>query len=154
MDSAENWKTITFKKFGKLRVNTVLDFGETSSELACTNISEWKKGSIPVTLQDDDTSTQRWEGWKKINTLQHYRVVDGAECALVRRYQTIKSPNGSLDTSVVSVNSSMPILRSESDTGTKFFHLVRVIIVLQIIVGRENFLQRSQVLYGTDFINI
>ncbi|XP_060592222.1 plexin-A1-like isoform X2 [Ruditapes philippinarum] len=92
---------------------------------ACDLDLEWKKGSIPVTLQDDDTSTQRWEGWKKINTLQHYRVFDGSECALVRRYQTIKSPNGSLDTSVVSVNSSMPILRSESDTGTKFFHLVK-----------------------------
>lgn len=92
---------------------------------ACDLDLEWKKGSIPVTLQDDDTSSQKWEGWKKINTLQHYRVFDGSECALVRRYQTIKSPNGSLDTSVVSVNSSMPILRSESDTGTKFFHLVK-----------------------------
>ncbi|KAL4225917.1 hypothetical protein ACF0H5_013905 [Mactra antiquata] len=92
---------------------------------ACDLDLEWKKGSIPVTLQDDDTSSQKFEGWKKINTLQHYRVFDGSECALIRRYQTIKSPNGSLDTSVVSVNSSMPILRSESDTGTKFFHLVK-----------------------------
>ena len=89
-------------------------------------VTEWKKGGIPVTLTDEDSSTLRWEGWKRINTLQHYRVHDMAECALIRRYQTIKSPNGSLDTSVVSVNSSMPILRSESDTGTKFFHLVRL----------------------------
>lgn len=88
------------------------------------SVIEWKKGTIPVTLQDEDSSSQKYEGWKKINTLQHYRVYDGSECALIRRYQTIKSPNGSLDTSVVSVNSSMPILRSESDTGTKFFHLV------------------------------
>ncbi|XP_052779998.1 plexin A3-like isoform X2 [Mya arenaria] len=92
---------------------------------ACDLDLEWKKGGIPVTLQDDDNSTMKWEGWKKINTLQHYRVFDGSECALIRRYQTIKSPNGSLDTSVVSVNSSMPIIRSESDSGTKFFHLVK-----------------------------
>ncbi|XP_052280998.1 plexin-B-like isoform X2 [Dreissena polymorpha] len=92
---------------------------------ACDLDLEWKKGSIPVTLQDEDSSTMKWEGWKKINTLQHYRVFDGSECALIRRYQTIKSPNGSLDTSVVSVNSSMAILRSESDNGIKFFHLVK-----------------------------
>ncbi|WAR26447.1 PLXA3-like protein [Mya arenaria] len=67
---------------------------------ACDLDLEWKKGGIPVTLQDDDNSTMKWEGWKKINTLQHYRVFDGSECALIRRYQTIKSPNGSLDTSV------------------------------------------------------
>ena len=87
-------------------------------------VAEWKKGTIPVTLQDEDTSTQKVDGWKKINTLQHYRVFDGSECALIRRYQTIKSPNGSLDTSVVSVNSAASILRADSDGGTKFFHLV------------------------------
>ena len=79
---------------------------------------------MPVTLQDEDSSTQKLEGWKKINTLQHYRVFDGAEMALVRRYQSIKSPNGSLDTSVVSVTSSASMLRMESDSGTKFYHLV------------------------------
>ena len=79
---------------------------------------------MPVTLQDEDSSTQKLEGWKKINTLQHYLVFDGAEMALVRRYQSIKSPNGSLDTSVVSVTSSASMLRMESDSGTKFYHLV------------------------------
>lgn len=92
---------------------------------ACDLDLEWKKGTIPVTLQDEDTSTQKIDGWKKINTLQHYRVFDGSECALIRRYQTIKSPNGSLDTSVVSVNSAASILRADSDGGTKFFHLVK-----------------------------
>ena len=86
--------------------------------------SEWKKGSVPITLQDEDSSSQKLEGWKRINTLQHYRVFDGAEMALVRRYQSIKSPNGSLDTSVVSVTSSASMLRMESDSGTKFYHLV------------------------------
>ena len=86
--------------------------------------TEWKKGSVPVTLQDEDSSSTKLDGWKKINTLQHYRVFDGAEMALVRRYQAIKSPNGSLDTSVVSVTSSASMLRMESEGGTKFYHLV------------------------------
>ena len=90
---------------------------------------EWKKGSVPVTLQDEDSSTQKLEGWKKINTLQHYHVFDGAEMALVRRYQSIKSPNGSLDTSVVSVTSSASMLRMESDSGTKFYHLVSAMLL-------------------------
>ena len=97
--------------------------------LNCIMISEWKKGSVPITLQDEDSSSQRLEGWKKINTLQHYRVFDGAEMALVRRYQAIKSPNGSLDTSVVSVTSSASMLRMESEGGTKFYHLVGEVCV-------------------------
>ncbi|KAL3853455.1 hypothetical protein ACJMK2_016991 [Sinanodonta woodiana] len=86
---------------------------------------EWKKGSVPVLLQDEDNSSERVDCWKKLNTLQHYRVHDGADCALIRRYQTIKSPNGSLDTSILSVTSSACILKAECDPGSKYWHLVK-----------------------------
>ena len=41
----------------------------------------------------------------------------------------IKSPYGSLDTSVVSVISSASMLRMESKGGTKFYHLVGEVCV-------------------------
>ena len=46
--------------------------------------SEWRSGrSGHLPLQDEDVTTEVIHGWKKVNTLLHYHVPDGATMALV-----------------------------------------------------------------------
>ena len=56
---------------------------------------EWHSGnSGHLTLQDDDVTSiiSGVDGWKRLNTLVHYRVPEGATLALIQR----QAPNGSL----------------------------------------------------------
>lgn len=57
--------------------------------------TDWRKSAIGMeTLQDEDSSTEKVDGWKRLNTLQHCRVHDGANMVLLKRHHTLKSPNG------------------------------------------------------------
>ncbi|XP_029646553.2 plexin-A2 isoform X1 [Octopus sinensis] len=88
---------------------------------------EWYQDSNShVTLQDEDSTTLYKDGWRKLNTLSHYKVSDGDNVALVRRQQSIKTINGNLDNSISSDSSSVPIMRIDSDSGTKIWHLVKL----------------------------
>eukprot|EP00058_Branchiostoma_floridae_P014330 XP_002599818.1 hypothetical protein BRAFLDRAFT_205667 [Branchiostoma floridae] len=50
---------------------------------------EWRQGRLGrLTLQDDDLTSKPEGEWKRINTLSHYQVPDGAIMALVPRQQT------------------------------------------------------------------
>lgn len=79
-----------------------------------------------ITLQDEDSTTIYKDGWRKLNTLSHYKLSDADNVALVRRQQSIKTMNGNLDNSISSDSSSVPIMRIDSDSGTKSWHLVKL----------------------------
>ena len=57
---------------------------------------EWKDNSISTILLDDDGSRQMEGEWKRLNTLAHYRVPDGATLVLVRSQGMTSTPHGSL----------------------------------------------------------
>ncbi len=44
---------------------------------------EWRTGrSGHLPLRDEDVTTQTIQGWKRVNTLAHYHVADGATIAV------------------------------------------------------------------------
>ncbi|CAG0908938.1 unnamed protein product, partial [Cyprideis torosa] len=61
---------------------------------------EWRTGNHGygrIVLNDEDTTTKIEQGWKRINTLQHYEVKDGAVFNLVLR-QSYPNRNNFNDT--------------------------------------------------------
>ena len=60
-------------------------------------ISEWYQDiNSHITLQDEDSTTLYKDGWRKLNTLSHYKISDADNVALVRRQQSIKTMNGKI----------------------------------------------------------
>ncbi len=50
------------------------------------SIVEWRSGrSGHLPLQDEDVTTEMVKGWKKVNTIAHYHIADGASMALVQK---------------------------------------------------------------------
>ncbi|XP_034733781.1 plexin-B3-like [Etheostoma cragini] len=50
---------------------------------------EWRSGQAGhLTLSDDDVTAVVQGRWKRVNTLQHYKVPDGATVALIPRSQS------------------------------------------------------------------
>uniref|UniRef100_A0A8C3A345 Plexin B3 n=1 Tax=Cyclopterus lumpus TaxID=8103 RepID=A0A8C3A345_CYCLU len=71
---------------------------------------EWRSGQAGhLTLSDDDVTAVVQGRWKRINTLQHYKVPDGATVALIPRSQS----------------SETPMLEGEEDEGLRLWHLVK-----------------------------
>ena len=60
--------------------------------------SEWRSGrSGHLPLQDEDVTTEVINGWKKVNTLLHYHVPDGATMAIVakrNKNEGVRNVNG------------------------------------------------------------
>ncbi|KAK3101853.1 hypothetical protein FSP39_006810 [Pinctada imbricata] len=106
---------------------------------------EWIQCS--KSLSDEDSSTQKVDGWKQLNTLKHYGVIDGAVMVLTQhqncrtlprspngkyhetlpRYLTLpRSPNGSVHSSGFQFSrEAVPITRTESEMGCRYWHLVK-----------------------------
>ncbi|KAG7267911.1 hypothetical protein CRUP_004474 [Coryphaenoides rupestris] len=56
---------------------------------------EWRSGQAGhLTLSDDDVTAIVQGHWKKLNTLQHYKVPDGATVALIPHSQTFSKEGG------------------------------------------------------------
>uniref|UniRef100_A0A7N8YM19 Plexin-B1 n=1 Tax=Mastacembelus armatus TaxID=205130 RepID=A0A7N8YM19_9TELE len=69
---------------------------------------EWRSGQAGhLTLSDDDVTAVVQGRWKQINTLQHYKVPDGATVALIPRSQ------------------KTPMLEGEEEEGLRLWHLVK-----------------------------
>uniref|UniRef100_A0A8C2I7U9 Plexin B3 n=1 Tax=Cyprinus carpio TaxID=7962 RepID=A0A8C2I7U9_CYPCA len=69
---------------------------------------EWRSGQAGhLTLSDDDVTAIVQGRWKRINTLQHYKVPDGATVALIPRSQ------------------KTPMLEGEEEEGLRLWHLVK-----------------------------
>ena len=53
-------------------------------------VTEWRTGnSGRLILYDEDSTTKLEGGWKKLNTLSHYRVPDGALLTLVPKQSSL-----------------------------------------------------------------
>ncbi|XP_060604308.1 plexin-A1-like [Ruditapes philippinarum] len=82
-----------------------------------------------ILLSDDDDSSTKDGIWKRINTLQHYKIHDGAKVNLffnieLKESFTAVAPEESPDSFIVgNFRSSKPIVRSIS--GSNFWHLTK-----------------------------
>ncbi|XP_061758753.1 plexin-B3 isoform X1 [Nerophis ophidion] len=84
---------------------------------------EWRSGQAGhLTLSDDDVTAVVQGRWKRLNTLQHYKVPDGATVALVARSQ---SSSGARVNQVFQTGEKTPMLESEEEEGLRLWHLVK-----------------------------
>uniref|UniRef100_A0A672ZWM7 Plexin B3 n=1 Tax=Sphaeramia orbicularis TaxID=375764 RepID=A0A672ZWM7_9TELE len=75
---------------------------------------EWRSGQAGhLTLSDDDVTAVVQGRWKRLNTLQHYKVPDGATVALIPL----------IDGNVVAIET--PMLEGEEEEGLRLWHLVK-----------------------------
>ncbi|XP_013855430.1 plexin-B3 [Austrofundulus limnaeus] len=81
---------------------------------------EWRSGQAGhLTLSDDDVTAVVQGCWKRLNTLQHYKVPDGATVAL------IPQSHSSGVNQVFQTGEKMPMLESEEEEGLRLWHLVK-----------------------------
>uniref|UniRef100_A0A8C3A542 Plexin B3 n=1 Tax=Cyclopterus lumpus TaxID=8103 RepID=A0A8C3A542_CYCLU len=84
---------------------------------------EWRSGQAGhLTLSDDDVTAVVQGRWKRINTLQHYKVPDGATVALIPRSQSSGGVNQVFQTGE---SKKTPMLEGEEDEGLRLWHLVK-----------------------------
>lgn len=98
---------------------------------------EWREGGSVRILQDEDSSTRIENDWKRLNTLAHYQVPDGATMFLVpkqtensgtplpftrslSRYESLLRAASSPD----SQRSRAAMLGPDQDSGSRLWHLV------------------------------
>ncbi|KAF5898117.1 plexin-B3 isoform X1, partial [Clarias magur] len=83
---------------------------------------EWRSGQAGhLTLSDDDVTGIVQGHWKRINTLQHYKVPDGATVALIPR--SIAGVTGI--NQIFQTGEKTPMLEGEEDEGLRLWHLVK-----------------------------
>uniref|UniRef100_A0A3Q2PL87 Plexin-B1 n=1 Tax=Fundulus heteroclitus TaxID=8078 RepID=A0A3Q2PL87_FUNHE len=81
---------------------------------------EWRSGQAGhLTLSDDDVTAVVHGRWKRLNTLQHYKVPDGATVALIPRFHT------SGVNQVFQTGEKTPMLEGEEEEGLRLWHLVK-----------------------------
>uniref|UniRef100_H3CAZ5 Plexin B3 n=1 Tax=Tetraodon nigroviridis TaxID=99883 RepID=H3CAZ5_TETNG len=86
---------------------------------------EWRSGQAGhLTLSDDDVTAVVHGRWKRLNTLQHYKVrsSDGATVALIPRSQ---SSGGVGVNQVFQTGEKTPMLEGEEEEGLRLWHLVK-----------------------------
>nr|XP_040025127.1 plexin-B3-like [Gasterosteus aculeatus aculeatus] len=82
---------------------------------------EWRSGQAGhLTLSDDDVTAVIQGHWKRVNTLQHYKVPDGATVALIPRSQSSGAVN-----QVFQTGEKTPMLEGEEEEGLRLWHLVK-----------------------------
>ncbi|KAJ8393496.1 hypothetical protein AAFF_G00059690 [Aldrovandia affinis] len=84
---------------------------------------EWRSGQAGhLTLSDDDVTAIIQGRWKRLNTLQHYKVPDGATVALIPRSQSSVHMGVS---QVYQTGEKTPMLEGEEEEGLRLWHLVK-----------------------------
>ncbi|XP_050783133.1 plexin-B3 isoform X4 [Gopherus flavomarginatus] len=84
---------------------------------------EWRSGVAGhLTLSDQDLTSVTHNGWKRLNTLQHYKVPDGATVGLIPRLQNDvpQTPNQSFLS-----GENTPMLEDGEEGGLRLWHLVK-----------------------------
>ncbi|XP_029465228.1 plexin-B3 isoform X2 [Rhinatrema bivittatum] len=85
---------------------------------------EWRSGVAGhLTLSDEDLTSVTQNQWKRINTLYHYKVPDGATVALIPRLHNNVLDNGT-NQSFLS-GEQTPMLEDGEEGGIKLWHLVK-----------------------------
>ncbi|XP_026783793.3 plexin-B3 isoform X1 [Pangasianodon hypophthalmus] len=87
---------------------------------------EWRSGQAGhLTLSDDDVTGIVHGHWKRLNTLQHYKVPDGATVALIPRSSAgVTGINQIFQTGESKLHET-PMLEGEEDEGLRLWHLVK-----------------------------
>ncbi|KAM9444937.1 plexin-B1 [Clarias gariepinus] len=81
---------------------------------------EWRAGTAGhLILSDEDLTSVVQGSWKRLNTLQHYKVPDGATVALVSR----QSKNVHSDSHDYIPGEKTPMLEDGEDDGMRLWHL-------------------------------
>ncbi|XP_069501478.1 plexin-B3 isoform X1 [Ambystoma mexicanum] len=84
---------------------------------------EWRSGVAGhLTLSDEDLTSVTQNHWKRLNTLSHYKVPDGATVALIPRLHNNLSEGSNL--SFVS-GEKTPMLEDGDEGGLRTWHLVK-----------------------------
>ncbi|KAJ8369668.1 hypothetical protein SKAU_G00096960 [Synaphobranchus kaupii] len=83
---------------------------------------EWRSGVAGhLILSDEDLTSVMQGSWKRLNTLQHYKVPDGATVALVQRHtKHIHHENQDY-----MAGEKTPMLEDADEGGVKLWHLVK-----------------------------
>ncbi|XP_032405978.1 plexin-B1-like isoform X2 [Xiphophorus hellerii] len=83
---------------------------------------EWRSGVAGhLILSDEDLTSVVQGSWKRLNTLQHYKVPDGATVALVPRH----TKNIHHDNHDYIAGEKTPMLEDADEGGVKLWHLVK-----------------------------
>ncbi|KAM4741069.1 plexin-B1 isoform 2-T5 [Anableps anableps] len=83
---------------------------------------EWRSGVAGhLILSDEDLTSVVQGSWKRLNTLQHYKVPDGATVALVPRH----TKNIHHDNHDYMAGEKTPMLEDADEGGVKLWHLVK-----------------------------
>ncbi|XP_027701586.1 plexin-B3 isoform X3 [Vombatus ursinus] len=86
---------------------------------------EWRSGVAGhLTLSDEDLTSVTQNQWKRLNTLQHYKVPDGATVGLIPRMHNGNSFSKSPNQSFLS-GESLPMLEDGDESGIRLWHLVK-----------------------------
>ncbi|KAF4072586.1 hypothetical protein AMELA_G00264580 [Ameiurus melas] len=87
---------------------------------------EWRSGQAGhLTLSDDDVTGIVHGHWKRLNTLQHYKVPDGATVALIPRSSAGVTGINQIFQTGESKLYETPMLEGEEDEGLRLWHLVK-----------------------------
>ncbi|CAB1330212.1 unnamed protein product [Coregonus sp. 'balchen'] len=82
---------------------------------------EWRAGTAGhLILSDEDLTSVVQGSWKRLNTLQHYKVPDGATVALVPR-----NSKHDIDGLQGALSDHTPMLDDGDEGGVKLWHLVK-----------------------------
>ncbi|KAJ8390120.1 hypothetical protein AAFF_G00109940 [Aldrovandia affinis] len=83
---------------------------------------EWRSGVAGhLILSDEDLTSVLQGNWKRLNTLQHYKVPDGATVALVQRH----SKHIHHDNQDYMAGEKTPMLEDADEGGVRLWHLVK-----------------------------
>uniref|UniRef100_A0A8C9SWT0 Plexin b1b n=1 Tax=Scleropages formosus TaxID=113540 RepID=A0A8C9SWT0_SCLFO len=79
---------------------------------------EWRSGVAGHLILSDEDLTSVVQGrWKRLNTLQHYKVPDGATVALVPRHSNLMTTS--------CLHTETPMLEDADEGGVRLWHLVK-----------------------------
>uniref|UniRef100_A0A8C9P095 Plexin-B3 n=1 Tax=Spermophilus dauricus TaxID=99837 RepID=A0A8C9P095_SPEDA len=86
---------------------------------------EWRSGLAGhLTLSDEDLTSVTQNHWKRLNTLQHYKVPDGATVGLIPQLHNGGAVSQSLAQNCPS-GEDIPMLEDGDDGGVRLWHLVK-----------------------------
>lgn len=105
---------------------------------------EWRAGqSGRLILSDEDTTSRMDGGWKRLNTLAHYKVPDGSCLTLVpkqssmynisilsekmdkHKYETLNFGFNKANSPSLNSRPNSPLNHNDMDSGYKYWHLVK-----------------------------
>ncbi|XP_031199293.1 plexin-B3 [Mastomys coucha] len=87
---------------------------------------EWRSGLAGhLTLSDEDLTSVTQNHWKRLNTLQHYKVPDGATVVLIPQLHNGGTVSQSLGQTGCPSGENTPMLEDGEEGGVRLWHLVK-----------------------------